>query len=136
MIETVSVKAQPYPTGFLWPLRNGDSWATPDINNGVAYLPGRPQWWRALCWAARNPLGNFMGFVVGVGGYDYTATGKAPVMLTTLYDATPPQYGWGWAYIKCGWLYLPFVSYSGTKVLWYLGWRPYSGGLGAKFNIH
>ena len=77
-----------------------------------------------------------MGFVVGVEGHDYTVTGPAPVLLTTLYDANPRQYGWKWSVIKCGWLRLPFVSYSGTKCLWYLGWRPASGGLGFKFNIH
>ncbi len=136
MIETVSVKASPYPTGFLWFFRNGDSWSAPEINNGLPYLPDRPQWWRNLCWAARNPAGNLMGFVLGCEGFDYTVTGPAPVMLTTLYDDTPPRFGWKWSIIKCGWFYLPFVSYSGTAVLWYLGWRPYSGGLGFKFNLH
>jgi hypothetical protein len=32
-------------------------------------------------------------------------------------------------------LRLPFVSYSGRRVVWYLGWQP-SGFFGAKFNLH
>ncbi len=74
-----------------------------------------------------------MGFVVGFEGRGYVVTGKAPVMLTTLYDANPPQYGWKTCLIN-GWA--PFFSYSGKRFLWYLGWRPASGGFGLKFNIH
>lgn len=139
MIETVFVPATPRPTGFLWFFRNGDNWHAPEINQAndgpQPYLPNiKNQLLRDFLWFCRNPIGNFMGFVVGVEGYDYTVTGPAPVLLTTLYDIR--QYGWKWSVIKCGWLRLPFVSYSGKKVLWYLGWRPASGGLGFKFNIH
>jgi hypothetical protein len=134
MIETVDVPATPYPTGFLWFFRNGDSWHAPAINNGAPYLLGiGNQALRDFLWFCRNPIGNFMGFVVGFEGRGYTVSGPAPVMLTTLYDATPPAYGWKWSVIN-GWA--PFVSYSGRRVLWYLGWRPASGGLGFKFNIH
>jgi hypothetical protein len=137
MIETVQVKATPRPTGFLWFFRNGDSWSAPATNNGAPYLPGiKAQWLRNFLWFCRNPIGNFMGFVLGVEGYDYTVTGPVPVLLTTLYDATPPQYGWKWSVIKCGWARLPFVSYSGRLVLFYAGWRPASGGLGVKLNLH
>jgi hypothetical protein len=136
MIEHKFHPAQPWPVGWFWWLRNGDSWSAPDINNGAPYLPGRPQWWRQVCWIFRNPIGNFVGFIVGVGGYDYTAIGPVPVDLTTWYDAVPPQYGWKWSVLQCGWLYLPFISYSGKRVLWYFGWRAYSGGLGFKLNFH
>ena len=137
MIEHIAMKATPRPTGFLWWLRNGDSWSAPAINNGMPYLPNiKFSWLRNFLWFCRNPIGNFMGFVVGVEGHDYVAIGPAPVLLTTYYDATPPGYGWKWAVLRCGWLFLPFVSYSGPRVLFYLGWRPYSGGLGLKFNIH
>lgn len=137
MNETAFVPATPRPTGFLWFFRNGDSWQAPTINNGVPYLPGiSNQALRNFLWFVRNPIGNFMGFVLGVEGYDYTVTGSAPVLLTTLYDAVPPQFGFKWSIIKCGWARLPFVSYSGKRVLWYAGWRPASGGLGIKFNIH
>jgi hypothetical protein len=134
MIETLVVPPQPYPTGFLWWFRNGDSWHAPEVNNGKPYLPDvTNQFLRDFLWFFRNPIGNFMGFVIGFGGVGYTVKGPEPVMLTTLYDANPPQYGWKWAVIN-GWA--PFVSYSGKLVLWYLGWRPYSGGFGAKFNLH
>jgi hypothetical protein len=137
MNETVNVPASPSPTGFLWFFRNGDSWSAPQINNGLPYLPSiSNQMLRNFLWFCRNPIGNFMGFVIGVEGYDYSVTGPAPVMLTTLYDATPPRFGWKWSIIKCGWSRLPFVSYSGKTFLWYLGWRPASGGFGFKFNIH
>ena len=74
-----------------------------------------------------------MGFVIGFEGRGFTVRGPAPVMLTTLYDATPPQYGFKYSVIN-GWA--PFVAYSGKRILWYLGWRPASGGFGFKFNIH
>ncbi len=134
MIETVVVPATPRPTGFLWFFRNGNTWSAPETNNGLPYLPDvNVQWLRNFYWFCRNPLGNLMGFVIGFEGSGYTVRGPAPVMLTTLYDANPPQYGWKWSIIN-GWA--PFVSYSGGRVLWYLGWRPASGGFGAKFNIH
>ncbi len=134
MIETIVVPATPRPTGFLWFFRNGDSWHAPEINNGSPYLPDvKAQWLRDFYWFCRNPIGNLMGFVLGFEGSGYTVRGPAPVMLTTLYDATPPAYGWKWSVIN-GWA--PFVSYSGKRVLWYAGWRPASGGIGLKFNIH
>lgn len=133
-LETIQVAPVPYPTGFLWWLRNGDSWHAPEINNGQPYLPNiTSSFLRDIVWYCRNPIGNFMGFIIGFEGRGYSVTGPAPVMLTTYYDATPPGYGFKWSIIN-GWA--PFISYSGTKVLWYLGWRPYSGGFGAKFNIH
>jgi len=133
-IETVSVAATPRPTGFLWFFRNGDSWSAPAINNGAPYLPSISNpWLRNFLWFCRNPVGNFMGFVIGFEGTPYSVTGPAPVLLTTLYDAAPPAYGWKWSVIN-GWA--PFVSYSGRWCLWYLGWRPASGGFGAKFNLH
>jgi hypothetical protein len=94
------------------------------------------QWLRNFFRFCRNPIGNFMGFVIGVEGYDYSVTGpKDDVMLTTLYDAVPPRYGFKWSVISLGWFRLPFVSHSGRTFLWYLGWRPASGGFGFKFNI-
>ncbi len=134
MIETVTVEATPYPTGFLWWFRNGDSWHAPEINNGVPYLPNiHSSILRDFLWFCRNPIGNFMGFVIGFEGLGYVVKGPAPVMLTTLYDANPPQYGFKWSIIN-GWA--PFISYSGKRFLWYSGWRPASGGFGSKFNIH
>jgi len=76
-----------------------------------------------------------MGFVIGVEGRDRTVYGPYGG-LTTLYDHIPREYGWTWNVTNVGWLWLPFVSYSGKKFLWYWGWRPASGGFGIKFNIH
>lgn len=137
-IEQVTMPPVPYPEGFLWWFRNGDSWHAPEINQAndgpQPYQPNiKNQWLRDFLWFCRNPIGNFMGFVIGFEGRGYTVRGPAPVLLTTLYDATPRRYGWKWCVIN-GWA--PFVSYSGTRVLWYLGWRPASGGFGAKINFH
>jgi hypothetical protein len=50
-------------------------------------------------------------------------------------DLNPVETGWQWSVIKLAALRLPFVSYSGKKVVWYIGWQP-SGFFGAKFNLH
>lgn len=130
----IKVPPTPYPTGFLWWFRNGDSWHAPEINNGQPYQPNiKNQVIRDTLWFFRNPIGNFMGFIIGFEGTGYTVRGNKDVMLTTLYDATPPRYGFNWSVIN---EWAPFVSYSGKTFLWYIGWRPSSGGFGAKFNIH
>lgn len=83
MIETVVVPPTPYPTGFLWWFRNGDSWHAPEVNNGVRYLADiRLPLIRDLLWFARNPIGNFMGFVVGFEGRGYVVRGPVPVRMT------------------------------------------------------
>lgn len=139
MIETVVVPPTPYPTGFLWWFRNGDSWHAPEINNGLPYLPDIHNGLiRDLLWFARNPIGNFMGFVVGFEGLGYVVRGPAPVKLTTGRDGTPPILGWRWCIIN-GWA--PYISLWGPvwylpkswHVEFYLGWRPASGGLGLKY---
>jgi hypothetical protein len=145
VIEERNVPPTPYPTGFLWWFRNGDSWHAPaynEANDGnQPYQPNiKNQFLRDFLWFCRNPIGNFMGFVIGFEG-------TAPVLLTTWYDARnedtswrfdsalniPVRRKWKWSVIN-GWA--PFVSYSGKRVLWYLGWRPSSGGFGFKFNLH
>jgi hypothetical protein len=130
LIETVFVPATPRPTGFLWWIMTGDSWAAPAINNGSPYLPDSNWLIRNIFWWFRNPAGNFIGFVVGLEGHRRTVRGPAPVMLTTWRDARPPKTGWKWC-VTNGWA--PFVSYWGGKLEFYLGWRPDSGGLGFKF---
>lgn len=136
----IFLKATPKPTGFLWWFRNGDNWHAPDINAAndgpQPYLPSiKWQPLRDFLWFLRNPIGNFMGFVIGVEGHDRTVYGPYGE-LTTLYDKSPHEYGYVYTVINVGYLWLPFVSYSGKTFLWYLGWRPASGGFGAKFNIH
>lgn len=95
------------------------------------YMPGRPQWWRIVCWYCRNPLSNFFKYVVGVKDRNFTIRGTYPVNWATMADVG--LRGWKWSVISLSWLRLPFVSYAGKKWLFYLGWR-YEGGLGFKFN--
>jgi hypothetical protein len=130
MIETIYVPPTPYPTGFLWWFRNGDSWHAPEINNGKPYLPETTnQFARDFFWFCRNPIGNFMGFVIGFEGSGYYVSGPAPVMATTPRDEKPERYGWKYSIIN-GWA--PFVAYNSGKLESYLGWRPASGGFGFK----
>ena len=68
----------------------------------------------------RNFMMNFKRFVVGVGDRDHYVTGKAPAL--TILRSDLGESGWQWSYIHpC----LPFVSYSGKRVEWYLGWQPW-----------
>lgn len=134
-IEVVEVEAEtPPPHGWIWWLQTGNNgWEAPLDNNGAPYWPEmKIQWVRNVFWFCRNPLGNFIGYGVGLGGVHRTIKGPAPVMLTTWRDARPPKTGWKWA-ITNGWA--PFVSYWGGKVEFYAGWRPDGGGLGLKFAI-
>jgi len=139
MIETVQVRATTRPTGFLWFFRNGDSWHAPETNNGTPYLPNISNpWVRDFFWFCRNPVGNFMGFVIGFEGHDYVVWGPAPVLRTTGRDATPQVFGWKWCLIN---YWAPFVSYwgplfPGYQLEFYFGWRPASGGFGLKFIPH
>lgn len=139
MIETIRVTPTAYPTGFMWWFRNGDSWHAPVINNGLPYLPTiHNQGLRDFFWFWRNPIGNFMGFVIGFEGRGYVVAGEAPVMLTTGRDGNPQILGWRSCTIN-GWA--PYVSFWGPvwylpksyKVEFYFGWRPASGGFGLKF---
>jgi hypothetical protein len=139
-LETVTMtdrKPIPWQTKInpAWWLVGPDGWTVPTINNGTPYLPDvKNIWLRRFYWfGCRNPLMNFVGFVIGVEDRNYTVTGTAPVLATTGRDCTPQQQGWRWAIIKTKWLRLPFVSYYRIGVVeFYLGWRPYSGGLGLK----
>ncbi len=133
MIEEKYFPPVPYPTGFFWQFRNGDSWHAPATNNGSPYLPSiKNQLLRDVLWFLRNPIGNFMGFVIGLEGRGYTARGPAPVDITTGRDARPPLIGWRWAVLN-GWA--PYVSYWGGRIEFYLGWRPSSGGFGCKLAL-
>lgn len=124
----------------LWWLVGPDGWEVPEINNGQPYLPEvKNVWLRRFYWfICRNPLMNFMGFVIGVEDRNYRVTGTAPVLRTTGRDCDPQQLGWRWAVLSVGWVRLPYVSYWGRfpltprKLEFYLGWRPHSGGFGAK----
>jgi hypothetical protein len=118
----------------LWWLVGPDGWSEPEVNNGEPYLPDVQNiWLRRFYWFfCRNPLMNFVGYVIGVEDRNYTVTGSAPVLATTGRDTLPQQMGWRWAVLSTKWLRLPFVSFYNGSVEFYAGWRPASGGFGFK----
>lgn len=122
----------------LWWLVGPDGWSVPEVNNGAPYLPGVTNiWLRRFYWfICRNPLMNFVGFVIGVEDRNYTVSGSPQALLTTGRDGTPPILGWRYAFIELKYIRLPYVNYFNGKVEFYLGWRPASGGFGLKFVIH
>jgi hypothetical protein len=113
-------------------------WFGKDLEQTLAeaawYMPDAPQWKRRLFWEFRNPLQNFRAVVIGVGDRNYKVTGKAPVLAVQRDDLDPPETGWQWCVIRLGLLLLPFVSYSGPRLVCYAGWQP-SGFFGFKFNV-
>jgi hypothetical protein len=83
----------------LWWLVGPDGWTVPTINNGEPYLPEvtNPAL-RIFYWFfCRNPLMNFVGFVLGVEDRNVTVHGSQDVMATTLRDANPRRTGFNWA---------------------------------------
>lgn len=113
----------------VWWFLNDDEPNPPDW-----YMPGKAQWLRFPAWYLRNPLVNFADYVVGVCDRNYSITGTAPLYATTWADMPDPHpLGFKWSVI---WLPipLPFVSYTGKRILWYAGWKK-TGDLGFKFNI-
>ena len=116
----------------LWWLGN-DTEQT--VDQAEWYHQDWPEWRRSLGWALRNPLQNFRAFVIGVQDRNYE--------VEVVYGNPDPQVAqrndvgeYGYQVIKlkfkCG-VQLPFVSYSGKRVVWYAGWQP-SGFFGLKFK--
>jgi hypothetical protein len=135
--EEVFSPAEPLPPqaqNWAWWFQTGDGgWDAPEYNNGAPYWPEmKVQWIRNITWFFRNPLGNFVGYGLGLAGIDRTIKGTAPVMATTGRDERPPRLGWKWAVTNGKY---PYVSYWGGRIEMYLGWRPAGGGFGAKFTI-
>lgn len=136
--ETIFQKAEPNPPRkdkWYWWLMSGDDWTAPEINNSEPYLPGwKNQTLRNFMWWCRNPIGNFVGWVVGLSAHDRWITGSVPVIATTPLDEKPPRRGWKWSVTRLkpdGWLGFPFIAYYGICEF-YFGWRPYDGALGFK----
>jgi hypothetical protein len=77
------------------------------------------------------------GFVLGVSDKNYTVVGQAPVMSVQRNDLQPSETGWQWCMLYGGvlWVRRFFVSYSGRRVVWYLGHQP-TGFFGCKLNLH
>jgi hypothetical protein len=97
------------------------------------YMPGKPQWRRVVMWYLRNPLQNFNAYVIGVKDRDYTIVGSPHVMVALLEDIG--ERGWAWKVTKLGWLRLPHISYSGSKILVRAGWAPW-GDFRLKLTVH
>jgi hypothetical protein len=115
----------------IWWFQNDDEQT---VDQATWYHPEWPYWHRWLIWNVfRNPLQNFRCYVVGVQDRNYTVTGKAPVQTVQRNDLTPPETGWQWCRLNTL-IPLWFVSYSGTRFVWYAGWQP-SGFFGVKFNV-
>ena len=98
------------------------------------YHPEWPQWRRYFIWNfIRNPLQNMSKYVIGVEDRNFTAYGRYPVLTVQRDDLMPPQLGWQWCVLLGAevWVPLPFVSYSGSWIVWYLGWQP-TGKFGIK----
>lgn len=146
MIETVSITDHkpilPWTKKLnpIWWLQGPDGWDVPEYNTSkgetLPYLPNvKNVYLRRLVWFGfRNPLMNFVGFIIGVEDKNYTVTGTAPVLATTGRDTTPQQEGFRWAILHVNWWrHLPFISYYRKGVVeFYFGWRPASGGFGLK----
>jgi hypothetical protein len=96
------------------------------------YLPDRPYWWRFIFWYCRNPLMNFGDYVVGFVDRNYVVHGHSPISVTDWADVGLT--GWKWCVIWIGYFPFPYVSYTGERVLWHVGWQ-WGGHLCAKFNI-
>lgn len=98
---------------------------------GPGYMPGHNIIIRVLAWYIRNPLVNFQDYVIGCTDQNYEIVGTAPVDVVDLADIG--QLGWKWSVIKTV-PPRPYVSYSGKRVLFHIGWEWY-GRFQIKFNI-
>ena len=80
---------------------------------------------------------NLRAFVLGVSDRNYNVIGRAPVMCVQRNDLLPPETGFQWCVLHGGDLRVRrfFVSYSGKRVVWYIGHQP-TGFFGCKFNLH
>ena len=68
---------------------------------------GKPLWIRKILWAIRNPLSNFMKYVIGFEDRpEIVNPGKMW-----------PIDGQKWNIV------MPFIAYRGKKYEWYIGWR-------------
>jgi hypothetical protein len=58
----------------------------------------------------------------------------APIGVTAWNDLPGGRMGWKYSVIHIGWVKLPFVSYVGKRIMFYIGWET-GGFAGAKFNL-
>lgn len=119
----------------IWKKINPWWWLQNDLEPTAPswYHPEWPIWLRDFAFnVVRNPLSNFTAYVLGVKDRDYVIRGTYPVDCGTLADIG--QTGWKWSLIELKYVKLPFISYAGKYILFYLGWA-WEGNIGAKFVI-
>ena len=100
------------------------------------YMRGTPEWLRKTMWNLRNPLQNFRSYVLGVQDRNYTVWvdyGNPDPNVVQRDDVG--EKGWQLARLKFkSGLQLPWVCYTGDRVVFQLGWQP-SGFFGLKFTL-
>lgn len=76
----------------------------------------------------RNPLHNFLRYVVGVADREFVFVSRHPGVFA------PEPGRWQIGYVTLGWICLPFVSYVRGRFQFNLGWD-YQGALGGAFRL-
>ncbi len=82
--------------------------------------------WIRVKWWVRNPLHNFMWYVVGFADKDSTRY--------DVNDSDQPGWNKAWSIVEGGSFKYPFYLYQGKKVVFYIGWRS-RGHFGIKLNL-
>ena len=97
------------------------------------YHPTWPKWLRDFAYSIlRNPLNNFLHFVVGISDKEREYVGNVNATYRTDRDES------GWVLLagrpsgSIWWR--PWISYTGKRLLWGIGWKN-SGQLGGKVTI-
>lgn len=131
-VEIVEQKARP-----CYPPKNPLKWLIWCFfgNDDDGYIgdsgwnPTREDTWKVrLRWWIRNPFHNLFFYVIGCQGKDTIVYGFPSKGVFN------PKGGWTFVLTKCGWVYLPFISYIGP-IKFYIGWR-FGGCLGAKLTLN
>ncbi|HSH94960.1 MAG TPA: hypothetical protein VK968_12495 [Roseimicrobium sp.] len=125
------VLVQPRPDGphpSFWQQWNPVWWFGNDDD------PEPPEWYRPEDprrrgkWYWRNPLHNFMFYVIGISDKEFTRSGRYPSAVFA------PDGGWNFATSRRRWCILPFASYQRGEFKFYLGWRE-RGNFGGKLTF-
>ncbi len=105
----------------IWWFKNTDDPIPPEW-----YRPGEKL--RGLKWSFRNPMHNFMFYVIGIADREHVRSGRYPEWLAN------PNGGWNFSIVKYRCLRLPFFAYDRNRFHFYLGWRR-RGNFGIKVNF-
>lgn len=89
-----------------------------DVDPPEWFLPDKSDLSRRFQWWWRNPFENFKRWVCGVGDLDYTVRLIGDSWWTT---GNTSDRNWEIGLIDG---FLPWVSYAGEKVEFYIGWQP------------